>query len=102
VLGLIPINFLFLYKRDKETIIKILSIQGMIYFLFLPWLFFLPQQIEKIQRAFWTQPPGISEILQSFMSLFAFLPMPIFEIGIVLIFLLQIFIIVFMWFFKTK
>lgn len=44
--------------------------------LFLPWLVYVPGQIEKIQTAFWTPRPGVLEVIQSIYSLFSFLPQP--------------------------
>jgi hypothetical protein len=45
--------------------------------LFLPWLLFLPGQIEKIQTAFWTPRPGLVEIIQAAISVFGTLPLDV-------------------------
>ncbi len=49
--------------------------QGVMGILFLPWLIFLPGQIEKIQTAFWTPKPGLVQIIQAILSLFGTLPL---------------------------
>lgn len=43
---------------------------------FLPWLWYVPTQLEKIQRAFWTQPPGLLDVVQMLMLFTAYLPLP--------------------------
>jgi len=42
----------------------------------LPWLIFIPGQVEKIQAAFWTPKPGLVEILQMVIIFFSNLPLP--------------------------
>ena len=46
------------------------------FVLFIPWLVFVPGQIEKIQTAFWTPRPGFLEIIQSIYSLLSYIPQP--------------------------
>jgi hypothetical protein len=43
--------------------------------LFLPWLQFVPGQIQKIQLAFWTPRPGILELVQAIVTFHASLPL---------------------------
>lgn len=44
--------------------------------LFTPWLFYVPTQLEKIQRAFWTQAPGLLDVVQMLMVFTTYLPLP--------------------------
>lgn len=93
IVGLMSINVLLLFRRKWKIIRNFVFIQLAVVILTLPWLYYLPQQINKVQSAFWTQPPGILEVIQSFLTLFAFLPMPVISIAVVLVIILQIFVI---------
>jgi uncharacterized membrane protein len=88
-IGLISINLVLIIQRNKEAIKQLFFIQGLVFLFSLPWFYFLPQQISKVQLAFWTQKPGILEIIQSLLELFSFLPQPLFNIAFVMIILLQ-------------
>jgi 4-amino-4-deoxy-L-arabinose transferase-like glycosyltransferase len=87
--GLISINLILLFYRQKNVIKKVVLIQFIVFIFSLPWFYYLPQQIEKVQNAFWTQPPNIIDVIQSLMTLFAFLPMSETSMAIVLFLLLQ-------------
>jgi mannosyltransferase len=54
-----------LIKRDWRLLGKMLAAQVVIGITALPWLLLVPGQIAKIQRAFWTLPPGISQIIDA-------------------------------------
>lgn len=43
---------------------------------YIPWLFYLPSQLAKVQRAFYTQAPGFLDVLQLMMLLTTYLPLP--------------------------
>lgn len=43
---------------------------------FLPWLVYVPAQLEKVQQAFWTQPPGILDLTQLLLLFTTYLPLP--------------------------
>lgn len=44
---------------------------------FLPWSIVLPGQLDKVQRAFWIERPGVAEILRSQVGLLFNLPAPV-------------------------
>lgn len=44
--------------------------------LFVPWLFYVPTQLEKIQTAFWTQTPGLVDAVQMALVFTTYLPLP--------------------------
>lgn len=68
-----PIIFLVI-KRDWKYLRKFLASLLIIGMLSLPWLVFLPGQIQKIQTAFWTPRPGLAEIVQAVILLTYGLP----------------------------
>lgn len=51
---------------------------------FLPWLLYVPGQVEKIQRAFWTARPGIVDVLQLLIVFTTYLPLPPLLVPVVL------------------
>lgn len=63
-------------RRRWRTLRRLLLAQGAALVLALPWLIVVPQQIAKIQRAFWTPRPGFLEALQAAISLHYNLPVP--------------------------
>ena len=101
-IGLLSVNILFLFHREKFVIKKIVLIQIIVFIFSLPWLYYLPQQIDKVQNAFWTQPPGIIDVIQAFLTLFAFLPMPEIFMAIVLFLLMQNLIVLVIYVIKSK
>lgn len=48
---------------------------------FLPWLGFLPGQLEKVARAFWTTPPGPAELVRTAIVFHFHLPLPATLVG---------------------
>ncbi|MBM3129827.1 MAG: hypothetical protein FJ009_14540 [Chloroflexi bacterium] len=77
-------NIYFLWRRDGRAQLKLITAQIGGAFLFFPWLLFVPTQIAKIQRAFWTQPPGLADVLQMLVVFTAHLPLPPFEFALAL------------------
>lgn len=73
---LLAANFYFLYKRAWRRELQLIAAQFAGAILFSPWLLYVPSQLEKIQRAFWTQPPGPADILQMFLVWLMYLPLP--------------------------
>ncbi len=69
-------NFYFLYRRAWRKQGQLLAAQGAGALWFAPWLWYVPTQVEKIQRAFWTQPPGLTELVQALLVWLAYLPLP--------------------------
>jgi mannosyltransferase len=89
-----PIFFL-VFKRDWKYLWKFLGSLLIIGMLSLPWLVFVPGQMQKIQTAFWTPRPGLAEIVQAVILLTYNLPAEsqiFFYIGAVIS--LEIFILV--------
>lgn len=76
VFTLLAANVYFLFQRDGRAQLKLLGAQLVALIAFVPWLLYLPSQIENIQRAYWTQPPGIADILQMLMVFTTYLPLP--------------------------
>ncbi|PKO05577.1 MAG: hypothetical protein CVU41_10920 [Chloroflexi bacterium HGW-Chloroflexi-3] len=101
IIGLISVNVILLFKRNKIILKNLFLVQFFILILSIPWLFFLPQQIEKVQTAFWTHTPGVIDIIQALLSLFAFLPMSMLFTGVVLVIIVQSFVFLSMFIFKN-
>jgi hypothetical protein len=102
IIGLISVNVILLFKRNCRIFKNLFLVQFFILLFSIPWFLYLPQQIEKVQQAFWTQTPGIIDIIQALLSLFAFLPMSTLFTGVVLIIIVQSFILLSVFLFKNK
>lgn len=102
VIGLISVNVMLLFKRDREILKNLFFVQFFILLFSIPWLLYLPQQIEKVQLAFWTQTPGIIDVIQSLLTLFAFLPMSTIFMGVVLVIIIQSFVLLSVFILKNK
>ncbi len=102
IIGLVCINIILLFYRNKHVIKSLVLVQLSILVFSIPWFFYLPQQFEKIQQAFWTQPPGITDLFQALYTLFSFLPMPIIFMGIALIIIVQSIVLLMVFIFKNK
>ncbi len=102
IMGLLTCNLIFLSKMNKKYLYQQILILATLAVLFLPWAIYLPQQIDKVQTAFWTPRPGILEIIQAIVTLFGFAPMPIYWMALVIILMAQIFAIVMLWTFQQK
>jgi mannosyltransferase len=63
-----------LIKREWKKLTKLVILQGIMAVLFIPWLVFLPGQIDKIQTAFWTPKPGLVQIIQGILTTLSTLP----------------------------
>jgi mannosyltransferase len=61
---LIPDVFLVI-KRRWKVLGRVILAQAAAVVLFLPWIFQVPGQVEKIQAAFWTAKPGLLEVVQA-------------------------------------
>jgi len=87
--GLMACNILILFHRNSRNFSRLLIVQVGLILFFIPWLVYLPQQISKVQTAFWTVRPGLLEILQSALTLFGFAPMKFWKMGIVIVVIFQ-------------
>lgn len=65
--------------RDKgiwRKEMQLLAAQVAAGIFYIPWLFYLPTQLAKVTRSFYTEVPGFLEVLQAQMVLTAYLPLP--------------------------
>ncbi len=76
VFSLVSVDFLLILRREWKKLGQVLLAQLLVLVGFLPWLFLVPGQIEKIQTAFWTPRPGLIEVLQAMMQLIGSMPQP--------------------------
>ena len=76
VFSLLALNAYLLIRREWKGLARLLAAQVVMAVLFLPWLQFVPGQIQKIQLAFWTPQPGILELVQAIVTFHAWLPLP--------------------------
>lgn len=76
IFGLVVLDIFLLLQREWRLLLKLLITQFLIGLFTLPWLVVIPEQIEKIQRAFWTARPGLVEIFQSIIMVTTDLPLP--------------------------
>lgn len=102
VIGLLAANLILLVKRSRRSLILQGCALALILLLYLPWAVKLPQQISKVQTAFWTPSPGVLEIVQSILTLFGFAPMPLLWMSIVILLLFVIFGFLLLWLFHQK
>ncbi|TLN08168.1 hypothetical protein FDZ74_12360, partial [bacterium] len=75
IFGLIAPNVYLLLRRDWRRQGRLILAQLGIALLALPWLWMIPGQVEKVQRAFWTPRPGLVEIVQAILMWFINLPL---------------------------
>jgi hypothetical protein len=93
VFTLAGLNIFLIVRRDWRSFSRNLLLQSIMLFAFLPWLVFLPGQIDKIQTAFWTPKPGLVQIIQSVLTMLGTLPLTqlsMYSIAILVTFLLVI------------
>jgi mannosyltransferase len=81
---LIAADVYFALRRNWRALFKLVAAQLIAGLAFLPWLAYVPTQIAKIQTAFWTQPPGLVDILQMLTEFTTYLPLPGLELAIAL------------------
>jgi hypothetical protein len=83
-----------LLRRDWKHLIRLIGSQIVLVMGFLPWLLIVPNQIDKIQTAFWTPRPGFLEIIQSILQLLGSLPQPVWITVITSVLILQTVVII--------
>jgi hypothetical protein len=69
-------NVYFLLRREWGKELRLIAGQCIGLVMFAPWLMYVPTQLEKIQRAFWTQTPGLLDAVQMLMVFTTYLPLP--------------------------
>lgn len=75
-LTLIAPNFVAIVNKDLRLLKRLILAQTAILVLYTPWLVLLPQQLAKIQRAFYTTRPGLVQIIQTLMAFTFNQPLP--------------------------
>ena len=75
-LTLLAADVYFVCRRAWGALGRLIVAQVVGALLFLPWLVYVPGQLAKIQQAFWTQPPGIADVLQMLVEFTTYLPLP--------------------------
>lgn len=73
--SLIAPDVYLLARRKWKLLGRLVVAQLAIGLIFSPWLVTLPEQIAKIQKAFWTPRPGIVEIIQAILTFHTNLPL---------------------------
>ena len=69
-------NLSLLVLRKWRPLLDLILKQVIIFTLFLPWIFQLPGQINKVNQAFWTPVPGLLQVVQTVIMWHASLPLP--------------------------
>jgi hypothetical protein len=75
VFSILAIDVFLLIRREWKELSRLVAAQAVMLVLFLPWLQFVPGQIQKIQQAFWTPRPGLLEVVQALVIFHASLPL---------------------------
>jgi len=100
--GIFACNFVFFLNKSKNYFFTLCSIQFALLVLFIPWAIYLPQQISKVQTAFWTSKPGLLEIIQSIITFFGFAPSAFWKISFVLFVFLLNSVLFSIWLIRSK
>ncbi len=86
------LNLFLIIRKDWRCFGRYMLFQIIMLIAFLPWLVFLPGQIDKIQTAFWTPKPGVVQIIQSVLTMLGTLPLT--QLGLYSIAILITFVMV--------
>lgn len=100
--GLLAPFAYFLLKKNWKHLGSLIGAGLAALILYLPWLVFVPDQISKVQHAFWTPRPGVVEILQSIIMSLGDIPAPPVVLGFVLFSCISIGILCGAEFFRNK
>ncbi len=95
IFTIVALDLFLIITKNIAGLRKYLIVQGLMAIAFIPWLVFLPGQIDKIQAAFWTPKPGIVQIIQAALTMLATLPLTqtgIYVCAVLIAFVLVIFI----------
>ncbi len=82
-----------LIKREWKKLSRLVILQVIMAVLFIPWLVFLPGQIDKIQTAFWTPKPGLVQIIQGVLTTLSTLPQSTLGVYVAAVFIAIVFVI---------
>lgn len=69
-------NAWLLWRRDWRGLARLIAAQAISGALALPWLVLVPEQVQKIQTAFWTPRPTLLQIVQALLTFHTNLPVP--------------------------
>jgi 4-amino-4-deoxy-L-arabinose transferase-like glycosyltransferase len=75
IFSIVAIDLFLILHREWRNLARLLLAQAVTVVLFIPWLRYVPGQIQKIQDAFWTPRPGALEVVQALVSVHASLPL---------------------------
>jgi uncharacterized membrane protein len=75
VFSIVALDFFLAFRKEWGGLGRLVLAQLAMVALFLPWLQFVPGQLQKIQAAFWTPQPGVLEIVQAIVTFHASLPL---------------------------
>jgi hypothetical protein len=92
-------DMILIIQREWQKLKVLVIAQLIIGFLTIPWLIYVPGQVEKIQSAFWTPRPGLVEILQMVVMFVANLPLQglLLMIGVVVSVFVFILVFIVIW-----
>ena len=76
IFGLAAPFFFLILKKEYRLLFRYTGGMAAAGVLALPWWLVLPEQLQKIQTAFWTPRPGIIELTQAIIQTIATLPLP--------------------------
>lgn len=94
VFFLIAPNVYLILRKKWMYLAKFCFAQLGIGILSLPWLFFIPGQIDKIQHAFWTPRPGLIELFQAVLMFTVSLPLSGILLAVGAVLSIQYFVII--------
>jgi len=100
--GLFACNFVFFLNKNRKYFITLCLIQFALIIMYIPWAIYLPQQILKVQTAFWTAKPGLLEIIQSVITLFGFAPLANWKIFLILFVFFLNLVLLSLWLIRSK
>lgn len=92
-LTLVAADVFLIWRRSWHALGKLITAQVVGVLLFMPWLLYVPGQLEKIQRAFWTLRPGLVDVLQLLLEFTTNLPLPVWLLPSALFAALAIFVL---------
>ncbi len=76
VFFLLPLAATPLLARRWKSLRAAIPASLLALLLYLPWLWFLPSQLQKVQSAYWTQKPGVGRLITALVSYVSNLPLP--------------------------
>jgi mannosyltransferase len=76
IFSIIASNIFLVFRREWRCLTRLFLAQLAIGLITLPWLVIVPEQIQKIQTAFWTPQPGLVQVLQAIVTFHTNLPVP--------------------------